>query len=148
MNTTHRRRLLRGVAVTVVAALSLAACGGSDGDKSSASGGADDVKAALAKGGTITVWAWEPTLTKVAKDFEAEHPNVKVKLVNAGTGNDQYTALHNAVKAGKGVPDLAQIEYYALPQFSLAKSYPGFGPTGPVIVTSSRLRIHAQSPST
>ncbi|WP_332664930.1 ABC transporter substrate-binding protein [Aeromicrobium sp.] len=116
------RRLLRAVAVSVVAALALAACGGSDGDKPSASGGADDVKAALEKGGTITVWAWEPTLEQVVKDFEAEHTNVKIKLVNAGTGNDQYTALQNAIKAGSGVPDVAQLEYYALPQFSLAKS--------------------------
>ena len=123
MITTPRRRLLRAVAVTAVAALALSACGGdSDDNKSSSAGGAKDVAAALKKGGTITVWAWEPTLKAVAKDFEAEHPNVKVKLVNAGTGNDQYTALQNAVKAGKGVPDVAQIEYYALPQFSLAKS--------------------------
>jgi multiple sugar transport system substrate-binding protein len=123
MITTPRRRLLRAAAVTAVAALALSACGGgSDDDKSSNTGGAKDVAAALKKGGTITVWAWEPTLKAVAKDFESEHPNVKVKLVNAGTGNDQYTALQNAVKAGKGVPDVAQIEYYALPQFSLAKS--------------------------
>ncbi len=47
---------------------------------------------------------------------------MKVNLVNAGTGNDQYTALQNAIAAGKGVPDVAQIEYYALPQFALAKS--------------------------
>jgi multiple sugar transport system substrate-binding protein len=123
MITTHRRRLLRAVAVTAVAALALTACSSSDSDgKSDSSGGAKDVAAALKKGGTITVWAWEPTLKNVVKDFEAEHKNVKVKLVNAGTGNDQYTALQNAVKAGKGVPDVAQIEYYALPQFSLAKS--------------------------
>jgi multiple sugar transport system substrate-binding protein len=119
---TTQRRLLRAVAVSVVAALALAACGGSDGDKGDSSGGANDVTAALKKGGTITVWAWEPTLKNVVKDFEAEHQNVKVKLVNAGTGNDQYTALQNAIKAGSGVPDVAQIEYYALPQFSLAKS--------------------------
>jgi multiple sugar transport system substrate-binding protein len=47
---------------------------------------------------------------------------VDVELVNAGTGNDQYTALQNAIGAGKGVPDVAQVEYYALPQFALAKS--------------------------
>ena len=123
MITTQRRRLLRG-------SRRLRRRGARPGglrrpptaSKSGSSGGAKDVAAALKKGGTITVWAWEPTLKTVAKDFEAEHPNVKIKLVNAGTGNDQYTALQNAVKAGKGVPDVAQIEYYALPQFSLAKS--------------------------
>ena len=78
--------------------------------------------AALKAGGELTVWAWEPTLEQVVSDFQAEYPSVTVKLVNAGTGNDQYTALQNAIKAGSGVPDVAQIEYYALPQFGLGKS--------------------------
>ncbi|WP_203832384.1 extracellular solute-binding protein, partial [Catellatospora citrea] len=69
-----------------------------------------------------TVWAWEPTLKQVVTAFEAKYPKVKVNLVNAGTGNDQYTALQNAVAAGSGVPDVAQIEYFALPQFALGKS--------------------------
>jgi multiple sugar transport system substrate-binding protein len=47
---------------------------------------------------------------------------VKVKLVNAGTGADQYTKLQNTVKAGSGAPDVAQVEYYALPQFALSES--------------------------
>ncbi|MEB0303446.1 extracellular solute-binding protein, partial [Mucilaginibacter sp. 5C4] len=47
---------------------------------------------------------------------------VTVKVVNAGTGNDQYIKLQNAIKAGSGAPDIAQIEYYALPQFALSKS--------------------------
>lgn len=68
------------------------------------------------------MWAWEPTLEQVVTDFEAEYPNVDVELVNAGTGNDQYTALQNAIAAGSGVPDVAQIEYYALPQFALSES--------------------------
>jgi multiple sugar transport system substrate-binding protein len=120
MTTTSFRRLARFTALAGAAALSLAACGSSGG--SHTSGAANDPKAALAKGGSITVWAWEPTLKQVVKDFEAKYPKVKVKLVNAGTGNDQYTALQNAIQAGKGVPDVAQIEYYALGQFSLAKS--------------------------
>ena len=45
-----------------------------------------------------------------------------MKLVNAGTGNDHYTKLQNAIKAGSGGPDVAQIEYQALPQFSLPGS--------------------------
>ncbi|KQP64142.1 MULTISPECIES: ABC transporter substrate-binding protein [Nocardioides] len=130
-NTNRRNRWLGAVAVAAVGALSLSACGSGD---DSASGGeqvsADAVDAALEEGGTLTVWAWEPTLEKVVSDFEAEYPNVDVELVNAGTGNDQYTALQNAVSAGKGVPDVAQVEYYALPQFSLAGSVSelsGFG---------------------
>ncbi|MFV2019901.1 ABC transporter substrate-binding protein [Micromonospora sp. LOL_023] len=116
---------LRAVAVAAAAALALTGCGSGD-DSDSAAGGeqgsAADVQAALDAGGELTVWAWEPTLTEVVTAFEAAYPNVKVNLVNAGTGNDQYTALQNAIAAGDGLPDVAQIEYYALPQFALAES--------------------------
>jgi multiple sugar transport system substrate-binding protein len=47
--------------------------------------------------------------------------------VNAGTGDKQYTALQNAIAAGKGVPDVAQIEYYAVLQFA----WPSRSPTSP-----------------
>jgi multiple sugar transport system substrate-binding protein len=86
------------------------------------SGSEADVTAALAKGGNLTVWAWDQTIKDVAAGFEKKYPNVKVNLVNAGTGDKQYTALQNAVAAGSGVPDVAQIEYYAVLQFALSKS--------------------------
>jgi multiple sugar transport system substrate-binding protein len=68
------------------------------------------------------VWAWDQTIKDVAEGFQKKYPNVKVNLVNAGTGDKQYTALQNAVAAGSGVPDVAQIEYYAVLQFALSKS--------------------------
>jgi multiple sugar transport system substrate-binding protein len=119
------------VALSVL--LGVAGCGSSGDDSGAAkpsagasgAAGADaggDVQAALDAGGTLTVWAWEPTLKQVVTDFEQKYPKVKVNLVNAGTGNDQYTALQNAIAAGSGIPDVAQIEYYALPQFAIAKS--------------------------
>jgi multiple sugar transport system substrate-binding protein len=129
-------RFLKVAAAATAAVLALAACGSSSGSSagsgSSGSAGVSDadVQAALSKGGTLTVWAWEPTLKQVVAKFQEKYPNVKVNLVNAGTGNDQYTALQNAVAAGKGVPDVAQIEYYALPQFALGKaltSLSGYG---------------------
>ncbi len=120
-------KVTRRAAIVAIAAVALAACGSggstdSGGAGSTAAGGASSVDAALAQGGEITVWAWEPTLKAVVADFEKKYPKVKVNLVNAGTGNDQYTALQNAIKAGSGIPDVAQIEYYALPQFVLGKS--------------------------
>jgi multiple sugar transport system substrate-binding protein len=121
-----RTTLLRLAAAATVAALAIAGCGSGD-DSGNDSGAAAtvsdaDVKAALEKGGSLTVWAWEPTLKDVVAKFQAAYPNVRVNLVNAGTGNDQYTALQNAIAAGKGGPDVAQIEYYALPQFALGES--------------------------
>jgi multiple sugar transport system substrate-binding protein len=129
MRDTTLSRCARALAVLCAASAGLVACG-SSGDSGSGPGSgsgsgkasASDVRAALDKGGTLTVWAWEPTLKQVVTDFQAKYPKVHVKLVNAGTGNDQYTALQNAVQAGKGVPDVAQIEYYALSQFALGKS--------------------------
>lgn len=128
----HSRRLLRGLGLLSALALGATACGGSgdSGADAKKTVSAADVQAALKKGGTITVWAWEPTLKQVAADFEKEHPGVKVNLVNAGTGNDQYKALQNAMSAKKGVPDVAQVEYYAMGQYALTKQLTdlrGFG---------------------
>ncbi|WP_329126074.1 ABC transporter substrate-binding protein [Streptomyces sp. NBC_01465] len=118
----HSRRLLGGIGLVAALALGATACGGSDDDSSGGKKvGSSDIQAALKKGGTVTVWAWEPTLKQVAADFETKYPKVHIKLVNAGTGNDQYKALQNAISAKKGVPDVAQIEYYALGQYALTK---------------------------
>ncbi|MFD4859871.1 ABC transporter substrate-binding protein [Streptomyces atratus] len=127
----HPRRLLRGTVLVCALALGATACGGSgDGNSGHKKVGSDDIQAALKKGGTVTVWAWEPTLKQVVADFEKKYPKVDIKLVNAGTNNDQYKALQNAISAKKGVPDVAQIEYYALSQYALTKSVADLKPYG------------------
>jgi len=113
--------------------LAATACGGGSPTGQGAAGTTVDaaaVESALRAGGDLTVWAWEPTLKKVVAGFRAAYPEVHVDLVNAGTGNDQYTALQNALKAGSGIPDVAQIEYYALPQFALGRSLTDLGRFG------------------
>jgi len=84
-----------------------------------ASSGAAAVAAALQQPTTLTVWAWAPQTADIVKAFEKQYPKITVNLVNAGTGSAEYTKLENAIKAGSGAPDVAQIEYYALPQFAL-----------------------------
>ncbi|WEV68868.1 sugar ABC transporter substrate-binding protein [Bifidobacterium sp. ESL0775] len=84
----------------------LAACGGGS-NSSSNSGGKT----------SIVVWSWEPTLPATVKGFEKANPDISVKVTNAGTNKKEYTALNNAMSAGKGAPDVAQIEYYALPEY-------------------------------
>ena len=81
--------------------------------------GASAIAAALQQPTTLTVWAWAPQTADIVKAFEQQYLKVKVDLVNAGTGSAEYTKLENAIKAGSGAPDVAQIEYYALPQFAL-----------------------------
>ncbi|MFF9148574.1 ABC transporter substrate-binding protein [Streptomyces sp. NPDC014861] len=129
MRTHSSRRLLSALAVLATLSLTATACGSDDSD--AGTGGAPkDVAAALEKGGKVTVWAWEPTLKKVAADFEKKYPKVDIELVNAGTGDKQYTALQNAIAAGSGAPDVAQIEYYALGQFAIGKTVEDLSPYG------------------
>ncbi|MBO0898860.1 sugar ABC transporter substrate-binding protein [Cellulomonas sp. zg-ZUI222] len=115
MTRTPRRGALRGAALVGALALTLAACSGDDGS-------AGDPDAAADEGGELLVWAWDPTVEPIADAYMEANPDVTIELVNAGTGNDQYTALQNAIGAGSGIPDLAQIEYYALPQFAIGES--------------------------
>ncbi|MFF2938721.1 ABC transporter substrate-binding protein [Streptomyces niveus] len=124
-------RLLRGIALLSVLALGATACGGSDGDNSDQKPvSAGDMRAALKKGGTVTVWAWEPTLEKVAADFQVKYPKVKINLVGERSGDKHYTALSNAISAEKGVPDIAQVEYFAVGQYSLTKGLTELSPFG------------------
>jgi multiple sugar transport system substrate-binding protein len=126
---SRRLRLIAGLALAGVAALSLAACspaGGTGGG----GGTASDLDAALEKGGEITYWTWTPSGEDQAKAFMKEYPNVTVKVVNAGTATEEYTKLQNAISAGSGGPDVAQIEYYALQQFALSDSLLDLGEYG------------------
>jgi multiple sugar transport system substrate-binding protein len=122
MTIPRRHALLSGAALALSVALGVAGCGSSTKATKQTTVSDADLQAALSAGGTIKVWAWEPLLKPVVAAFEAKYPKVKVNLVNSGTGKDAYTALQNVISAGSGIPDVAQIEYFALPQFALAKS--------------------------
>lgn len=67
---------------------------------------------------SITWWGWGVPPAEQVKDFNKSHPNIKVTFNNIGSAQDQYTALNNAIEANKGMPDVATIEYFALPQFA------------------------------
>jgi multiple sugar transport system substrate-binding protein len=122
---------MAGAAVGLAVAGALAACSSSTSSSAPASGAsaasgssaqASSGAAALQTPTTLTWWAWAPQDKQLVTAFEKLYPKVKINLVNAGTGTTEYTKLQNAIKAGSGVPDVAQIEYYALPQFALGGS--------------------------
>lgn len=119
MTNLKRRTILAGIPAALTTG-ALAACGSST--EEAAAGKPADLDAALEKGGKLTYWTWTPSGEDQAKAFMDQYPNVEVEVVNAGTATDEYTALQNAVAAGSGAPDVAQIEYYALQQFSLSDS--------------------------
>ncbi|MFD5778856.1 ABC transporter substrate-binding protein [Streptomyces sp. NPDC126933] len=114
-----RRRFLALLPVTALA-LSLTACGG-DSDAPKTGTSAADLDKALQQPTTLTFWTWVPNIQKTVDLFEKKYPKVKVKVVNAGQSAAEYTKLQTALKAGSGGPDVAQVEYFALPQFALAK---------------------------
>lgn len=119
---------LRKKAVALAAAAAmivpLAACGSDAASK--------DDSAAKADGGTteLNVWGWEPLLSDVIEGFEKENPDIKVKLTNAGTNADEYTALSNALNAGSGAPDVVQLDFNAIPQFALTEGLEDLGQYG------------------
>jgi multiple sugar transport system substrate-binding protein len=120
-------------ATALAAALVTALSGCSSGDGAApggATGTQDAVDAALKAGGEITYWSWTPSAKAQVEAFQREFPNVRVDYVNAGTNNDHYTKLQNAIKAGSGAPDVAQVEYQALPQFAMTGALVDLGQYG------------------
>ncbi len=79
----------------------LAGCGGG------ASGGKTE----------LTLWSWLPDMQAQVDMFEKAHKNIKVKLVNAGQGEDEYQKLRTALKAGSGAPDVVHMEFQYIPTF-------------------------------
>ena len=99
-----RSRRLPALALAGVLLLVLVGCSGGGGSGS--------------KTVTLTLWSWLPNFQDEVTLFQKAHPNIKVRLVNAGQGTPQYTKLRTALKAGSGAPDVVQIEFQYLPTFS------------------------------
>src|SRR2546423_14460383 len=82
---------------------------------------------ALAVGGekrapvTLTFWSWVPHLQDEVDLFNKTHPDIQVRLVNAGQGADEYQKLRTALKAGSGAPDVVQVEFQYIPTFTIIK---------------------------
>jgi multiple sugar transport system substrate-binding protein len=62
----------------------------------------------------LTFWSWAPGIDKVVDIWNQSHPNIHVTVNTAAQGDALYTKLETAAKAGNA-PDLAQVEYQALP---------------------------------
>ncbi|GAA3804696.1 extracellular solute-binding protein [Streptomyces phyllanthi] len=71
-----------------------------------------------------------PDIEQEVALFEKKYPAVKVKVVNAGQGVQHYAKLRTAIKAGKGAPDVAQMEYQALSTFTITDSLLDLRPYG------------------
>jgi multiple sugar transport system substrate-binding protein len=67
----------------------------------------------------LTFWAWVPGMSRAVTEFNATHPSICVTLEDPGAGEDEYTPLNNALKAGTGAPDVAELEFDVLPGYEL-----------------------------
>ncbi|HWG15905.1 MAG TPA: extracellular solute-binding protein [Streptosporangiaceae bacterium] len=120
----------------------LAACGssGTTGGAAPASKGSSSASpsASVLAGGAscsssatkLTFWAWVPGMSRAVTAFNKSHPSICVTLENPGAGLDEYTPLSNALKAGSGAPDVAEIEFDELPSFIVQKDVVNLVPYG------------------
>ena len=136
----HGARFGRSVVPTVVASaavLVLAACSGSSTPTGTSSAGAPTSAAGdasaepspssstfpcAADATPVTFWGWSAGYDLAVNEFNATHPEICVTIENAGAAGDEYTKLSDALKAGTGAPDVAQIEYFELPSFTITDS--------------------------
>ncbi|MFI8895638.1 ABC transporter substrate-binding protein [Streptomyces paradoxus] len=126
----------RRLFLTATGALSLgaalSACGGDGGGNGSSAKpvGKADIDKAMKTPTELTFWTWVPDIQQEVALFEKKYPAIKVNVVNAGQGVKHYTKLRTALKAGTGAPDLAQIEYQAIPTFTITDSLLDLRPHG------------------
>ena len=78
----------------------------------------------------ITFWAWVPGLGRAVTEFNQTHPGICVTQEDVGAGDPEYVAITNALKAGSGAPDVAEVEYDELPSFVITKSVDNLVPYG------------------
>ncbi len=122
------KKITTGFAVGAAVTL-LAACGSSGTNKPAASSTAKasaSASASVLAGANcssssvhLTFWAWVPGMDRAVTEYNNTHPGVCVTLEDPGAGEDEYTPLQNALKAGTGAPDVAEIEFDELPSFEI-----------------------------
>src|SRR5580693_7417090 len=125
------------------AALSLlAACGGSSGTPAAA--GSSSVSASASSSATleagascknssatkVTFWAWVPGMGRAVNQFNKTHPSICVTQEDVGAGAPEYTKIADALKAGSGAPDVAEVEFDELPSFEVTHNVVNLVPYG------------------
>ncbi|MET8978201.1 extracellular solute-binding protein [Streptomyces sp. NPDC004539] len=132
-STSMSRRLFLTTTGALSLGAALTACGGGDSGSSPSTTkpvGQADIDKAMKTPTELTFWTWVPNIAKEIALFEKKYPAVKVKVVNAGQGTPQYTKLRTALKAGSGAPDLVQMEYQAIPTFTITNNLLDLRPYG------------------
>lgn len=112
MSRSFRSSRLPRLALTASAAslaLLTTACGGETK--------ADDGAGSAAQPVTLTYWSSSAGAQQTADAFNKTHPNIQVQFSATPGGPDGAAKLANAVKGGNA-PDVATMDYSALPEFA------------------------------
>lgn len=132
--TPSRRTTRLAVAgLAGVAAVTLLAACSSGGSSSPGGGATGSASASASASGTpvlaggncsssathLTFWAWVPGMSRAVTQFNASHPDICVTLQDPGAGTGEYVPLNNALKAGTGAPDVAEVEFDLLPSYEI-----------------------------
>lgn len=128
-------RTVAGLASVMTLSLLLAACGSSGGGSatpgsSAKSTASPSTGATVEAGGSckssnathITFWAWVPGMGRAVTEFNKTHPGICVTQEDVGAGSPEYVKISDALKAGSGAPDVAEVEFDELPSFEVTHS--------------------------
>ena len=124
LSTKITAGLAAGAAITLLAACgsngSTNTAGGSTA-KASASAAASVLAGSNCSSSSVhlTFWAWVPGMNRAVNYYNQTHSGVCVTLEDPGAGESEYTPLNNALKAGTGAPDVAEVEFDELPSFEI-----------------------------
>jgi len=120
-------------AITLLAACSSGASSSSSSSAAASASGSTSASARASPSGTpvlaggncsssathLTFWAWVPGMSRAVTEFNSTHPNICVTLQDPGAGSGEYVPLDNALKAGTGAPDVAEVEFDLLPSYEI-----------------------------
>src|SRR6185437_9839906 len=139
-SSPRRTNRFAAAGIAGVAAVTLLAACSSSGGSSSSGGGTASAPASsgatsasptgtpvLAGGNCsssaahITFWAWVPGMNRAVNEFNSTHTDACVTLQDPGAGTGEYVPLNNALKAGTGAPDVAEVEFDLLPSYEIQK---------------------------
>lgn len=101
------------LSLSVLFALSLAACSDKDASSKGGSGDKEEI--------TLNFWTFGATgYEELVKEYEKKNPNIKIKVKTSETA-DHHDALFTALSAGSGAPDIAMLEIDQFDRFKVAQ---------------------------
>lgn len=128
------RRGMLAATAAAAAGLALDACSSSGSSAGAATAAKTvsqaEIDKAMKTPTTLTFWTWVPNISQEVAIFEQQYPAIKINVVNPGQGTPLYTKLRTALDAGKGAPDLAQVEYQYVPTFAILNAFIDLRPYG------------------